>query len=159
MTQLLPTDNIGVKHVNIRDTRENEMGVRDGFFDEVDDDNSSIQLDLSTLRCHKFVNSHVKYRVGPVPIAESSEFISQSTQVAILSSNADGVNFQELKQTLTSGGQETLSRSACDALLSYFYELGTKGGSAQVDYHFLDNMLTGEGGKYSSGLGTVKSRI
>ena len=119
------------------------------FTNEDDDDKSSVHLDLSALRCHKFKNSKTIHRVGPVPIAQSTEFISQSTQIAILSRNADGVKFKELQQTLHSRGNAstTVNQSACDALLSYFYELGTKGGSAQVDYHFLDNMLTGEGGK------------
>ena len=50
---------------------------------------------------------------------------------------------------------DQVSRSACDALLSYFYEQGNQGQNAQIDYHFLDNMFTGEGGTHH----TLKSLI
>ena len=119
----------------------------DGF----EDDAISLDpLDINSLNPYKFDNDTMLYRIGPAPIAENPDFISSSKRVAILSKNADGVKFDELRKVLQSEGYEKvadMSRSACDALLSYFYEQGNQGQNAQIDYHFLDNMLTGEGGK------------
>ena len=42
---------------------------------------------------------------------------------------------------------ENISRSACDALMSYFTEMSFLGETAKVDYRYIANMLSGEGGK------------
>ena len=39
------------------------------------------------------------------------------------------------------------SQSACDALFAYFYDLGMTGDNAKIDYYFINNLLTGEGGE------------
>ena len=120
---------------------ESDEYTDDDSFDGLD------PLDFSKLNPYKFTNDQSLHRIGPVPIAESTEFISSSKQIAILAKNADGINFEVLRKNLSTGGQG-VSRSACDALLSHFYELGNQGNGAKVDYHFLDNLLTGEGGKH-----------
>ena len=71
-----------------------------------------------------------------------------STQIAVLSQNADGVSFDVLKQELKENGDKGLySRQACDSLFIYFHDLAEQGADAEIDYHFLGNLLNGEGGK------------
>ena len=131
------------------DNADGDNGSEDTlFFDE--DEGSEVNLDLTELNPYKF-ESCESFRVGPVPIAQSTEFVSSGSQVAILSKNADGKNFDQLKDTLKTVNNgsiaDLLSRSACDAFLAYFYELSNKGSNAKVDYNFLNNLLTGEGSK------------
>ena len=71
-----------------------------------------------------------------------------TTQIAILSKNADGISFDVLKRELKKSGDKGLfSRQACDSLLIYFHDLAEQGVAAEIDYHFLGNLLSGEGGK------------
>ena len=75
------------------------------------------------------------------------EDVAATTQIAVLSKNADGISFDVLKQELKKTGDEgVVSKQACDTLLMYFHDLAEQGNEAEIDYHFLGNLLTGEGG-------------
>ena len=82
-----------VPHDNMMSDADSDVGS-----DVIDDTISLEPLDINTLNPYKFDNDQMLYRIGPAPISENPDFISSSKRVAILSKNADGVKFEELRK-------------------------------------------------------------
>ena len=84
--------------------------------------------------------------LGPAPVTDFEGPTSATAQIAILAKNADGISFEQLKQEMNGKQYDHTSRSACDALLAYFYDLSMGGEKTTIDYYFVNNLLKGEGG-------------
>ena len=125
---------------NENDAAANEDDISFYSLNESDSDDGSI--DYTSLDTFKF-NSDVRLL---------SEAVNEQ-QIAILERNDGNEEFDDLEKVLISKKQsniDAICQSACDALFSYFCELSEGGPGLQVDYMYLENLFTGEGGKKRS---------
>ena len=128
----------------------------DDLSDISDEVEEKIPLDLSTLNRGKHTAASL-YREGPAPITDAAKSNDKNTistfkQFAILKPETSDKAFelftQKIAHEMPKGGIERISKSACDALVSYFAALDNAGERAKVDFAYIMNSITGtEGGR------------